>query len=675
MGLSLNAVSGFATFIWPPTGIALAALLLFGYRLWPGIFLAAFLVNVMTGASPLAAIGIGVGNTLEAVIGAFLLRRLIHVEYGLERVDDVLGLIVLAASGSTLISATIGVTSLFVTGTIIPTAYAETWTAWWIGDMLGNLVVAPILLVWSRQPKAAISWKETWEIGIALIVLMGITFVVFGNIVAFGYPFTYLIFLPLIWISLRFSQHVVTSAMLIVSMISIVGTLQGLGPFVTASITNSLLLLQLFIAVGTSISLLLGAIVSERRSTESRLKKRTRELELARTRLSEKLLLIEQINAQQSFEKAKLEAILTNIGDGLIVTDKQGAITIMNTVAENNLGRSLKEVEGKKFVDVFPLEDEKGQAIPQSQRPIPLALSSGKKIKVTYYYKRSDGQRFPADIIVTPFVVASGIVGSIEVFRDMTQEKELERTKDEFISLASHELRTPMTAIKGFLSMIKKGDYGPINEGLQKPLLNISISAERQIRLINDLLDVSRLQTGRTSYHLTDFAFTPVVAEIVESLMPLLKQKNLQVFFPKESTIMVQADVEWSKHIVNNLVSNAIKFTEKGNITITYTEKADLLEIRVSDTGIGIAPSDQEKLFGKFQQLSVQHYSKPVGSGLGLFIAREVARRMGGEVLLEKSEPGKGSTFLFSLPKAGTAYAQQLKAKIDKEKQIALEKK
>src|SRR5439155_2510273 len=146
-GLMLDAIAGFATLVWAPTGIALAALLLFGYRLWPAVFVGAFAVNLWTGAPMLAALGIAVGNTLEAVAGAFALRRIPGFRLALDRLEDVASLIVVAAGVCTTISASIGVASLALAGTIGPSQISVTWRAWWLGDFVGALVVAPFLLV------------------------------------------------------------------------------------------------------------------------------------------------------------------------------------------------------------------------------------------------------------------------------------------------------------------------------------------------------------------------------------------------------------------------------------------------------------------------------------------------------------------------------------------------
>src|SRR5687767_5024513 len=162
LGLALDAVSGFATLVWPPTGIALAALLLFGFRLWPGVALGAFVANLWAGAPVGVACGIAIGNTLEASIGAYALRRL-DFKPALASLRDVIALIGAAALASTLVSATIGSTSLLLGGLIRTDDYWITWRSWWLGDVMGALVVAPLLLTWRRAPRAPLQRKRVVE--------------------------------------------------------------------------------------------------------------------------------------------------------------------------------------------------------------------------------------------------------------------------------------------------------------------------------------------------------------------------------------------------------------------------------------------------------------------------------------------------------------------------------
>ncbi|MDE2589441.1 MAG: PAS domain S-box protein [Patescibacteria group bacterium] len=182
-------------------------------------------------------------------------------------------------------------------------------------------------------------------------------------------------------------------------------------------------------------------------------------------------------------EKLQDEAILDNIGEGLIVADQKGKILVFNKIAEVLMGVSTKEVEGKDLIVLLPMDDENGHKVTEENRPMTQALTTGKKTSGVFYYYRPDGTKFPAGITVTPLLFNGQIVGTIETFRDVTAEKELERMKDEFVSMSSHELRTPMTAIKGFMSMIFRGDFGPVNEGLKTPLQTIANSTERLISL------------------------------------------------------------------------------------------------------------------------------------------------------------------------------------------------
>lgn len=269
IGLSLDAVSGFAALVWPPSGIALAAILIFGFRYWPGIACAAFLVNVITGAPPVAALGIAAGNTLEPLLGAYALKRISGFRLSLERVNDVLGLIFLAALLSTMVSATIGVASLLLGGVVTPSAYGPTWLAWWVGDMLGVLVIAPFLLVWSNLRH--IKLPERFAEGLLLAVLL-----LGANILAFqGLPsidiepltFVFIIFPFLILIALRFGQRGSVAAMLLVLLIATWSTAQGGGPFAGERLSERLLLLQSFMGITAATFMVMAAAVSEREST------------------------------------------------------------------------------------------------------------------------------------------------------------------------------------------------------------------------------------------------------------------------------------------------------------------------------------------------------------------------------------------------------------------------
>lgn len=243
--------------------------------------------------------------------------------------------------------------------------------------------------------------------------------------------------------------------------------------------------------------------------------------------------------------------------------------------------------------------------------------------------------------------------------RDITEERRLEQLKDEFVSVASHELRTPMTAINGIVSMMLEGDYGKINQELTEPLQDIAASTKRLISLVNDMLNVSRIEAGRMKIELSDVKLEPVLQEMVNSLQSIAKQKKITLATEKLDPVTVQADSDKVKQILNNLIGNALKFTDQGSIKLTTHVEGELVKVYVTDTGMGIDKTNQAKLFGKFQQITSQQAGKPAGTGLGLFISRELARKMGGDLWIEKSDLNSGSTFAFSLPLAGTSLAKQ----------------
>jgi signal transduction histidine kinase len=269
-GLKLDAVSGFATLVWPPTGMALAGLLIAGIRLWPGVFVGATVANILTGAPVLIACGIGAGNTLEAVVAAYALLSIPDFRRSLDRVRDVMALILFAALASTTVAATIGVTSLRL-GHIVSTAQAgETWRAWWLGDLIGDLLVAPMLLVWWwRGDRPVVPRGRAWEAVTLVVCLAAASAFVFGRTPdsQAGFEQPYILFPFLIWAAIRFGGRGSVTALFVMSVVAVWGTVLGYGPFIRPGLSESLLDLQVFVGVTAATFLLLGGAVSEQWST------------------------------------------------------------------------------------------------------------------------------------------------------------------------------------------------------------------------------------------------------------------------------------------------------------------------------------------------------------------------------------------------------------------------
>jgi PAS domain S-box-containing protein len=281
LGLLLGAVGGFATAVWPPTGISLVALSLFGSRLWPGIALGAFLVNASAGAPLPAAFGMALGNSVEALLGAYLLRR-VEFHPSLDRLRDVIGLVGLAAVLSTLVSAAIGATSGWLGGAISSADYLNAWWTWWVGDMMSDLVLAPLLFVWSARSSLRLPPHRVLEAGALLVFLVIFRLIAFaGRPTANTLSAPYMLFPLLVWAALRFGQPGAVTATFAVSAIAIWGTAHGLGPFAQETLDESLFMLQSFMSVIAVTILVLAADVSERRQAEDALRASEERLQVA----------------------------------------------------------------------------------------------------------------------------------------------------------------------------------------------------------------------------------------------------------------------------------------------------------------------------------------------------------------------------------------------------------
>jgi len=271
VGLSLDAVSGFATLVWAPSGISLAALLVFGIRAWPGVAIGALLANLWAGAPWYVAVAIAGGNSLEAIVGAYAIRRWGRFRSSISRLRDVMALLVLGGVLSTVISATIGVAALTLGKLMRHTAFIDTWSAWWVGDMLGDFVFAPFLLAWRPREMIRRYSKGTMrflEGGVLVAMTTLATWLIFFHPVSTG-PFrgfghSYLLFPIVTWASVRFEVHGATLSTLLISLLAIVGTVNGMGPFYEGQLSASLLSLQLFLAAIAVTMLILGVVCAER---------------------------------------------------------------------------------------------------------------------------------------------------------------------------------------------------------------------------------------------------------------------------------------------------------------------------------------------------------------------------------------------------------------------------
>lgn len=351
------------------------------------------------------------------------------------------------------------------------------------------------------------------------------------------------------------------------------------------------------------------------------------------------------------------DAMLANISDGVIATDDHGFIVVINNAALRSLGLERKRVIGKKAIEVIFMQDEEGKPLLDSERPIQKVLATGKGITTTvstpYYYVRANKERFPAAITATPvtFNFNGKMIRMIEIFRDVTKEKEIDRQKNEFISIASHQLRTPLGSMRWNLELLAS-EIACSPKEAQERLGEIYKSNRRVIRLVGDLLDVSRIEQGRVEDEPESTNVSEIVANAIKEMDPEANEKSVSIAMKikKSDTPDITIDAKRFREVIQNLLANAVRYTPPhGHVFVEIDHTDHSLEIAVSDTGIGIPEQEKPRIFSKFARAQNATIVDTEGSGLGLYIVKSYIMGWGGAIRFESKE-GKGTTFYISLP-------------------------
>ncbi|MFH0820930.1 MAG: ATP-binding protein [Candidatus Peregrinibacteria bacterium] len=356
-----------------------------------------------------------------------------------------------------------------------------------------------------------------------------------------------------------------------------------------------------------------------------------------------------------AYEKAKADAILESIGDGIVATDAKGKIVRVNPVAQNLLNWNLEKVRGADLTDVLKLQDQEGNLIPKKDRPFSIALSELRKVTGTYYCAPEHLPVFPMLVTVTPVLLEKEAVGVIMVFRDVTREKEVERMKTEFVSLVSHQLRTPLSGMKWFAEMLRAGDVGILSESQKEFVDNINELNERMIALVNALLNIARIESGRIIIDPKPTRLADLVHDVLKTLQASIDEKKLNVVVSINDHLpIINVDPKLIREVYSNLINNAVKYTpDGGEIIIFVSEKEKEIISQVSDTGFGIPRQEQHKIFQKFFRASNISTVETEGNGLGLYLVNAIVEASGGKAWF-KSEENQGTSFFFSLSKKGS---------------------
>ena len=380
----------------------------------------------------------------------------------------------------------------------------------------------------------------------------------------------------------------------------------------------------------------------EKREAElKKLKERTKELEESRKVLLNILEDVEEARRLAIEERDKTLAVITNFADGLLVFDKENNLSLINPQAEDFFKVREKEIIGKSIIELgtFPIIK-------------PVVMLVGKEIKRIFRKEIQIKENLVLEISTTPIMREEEKLGSLVILHDITREKMIERMKTEFVSLSAHQLRTPLSAIKWTLRMLLDEDLGAITEEQREFIEKTYKSNERMINLINDLLDVTRIEEGRYLYKPTLTQIEPIVQFVINSYKEEIERRKLKIEFKKPEKKMprVKVDVEKIRLAIQNLLENAIRYTKSGGeISVSLRDLKKEIEFSVRDTGVGIPKDQQARVFTKFFRAANVRRMETEGSGLGLFITKNIVEAHGGRIWFE-SEEGKGTTFYFTLP-------------------------
>jgi PAS domain S-box-containing protein len=570
--------------VWPPSGFALAALLVRGTRLWPAITLGAFLANYLTGLAAPTALAIGIGNTLEAVMGAYLLRRL-QCQPREGRLRDMLGLILLGGIVSPTAAATIGVASLWIGGYIGRSAWIASWGTWWLGDGMGILVVTPILLAWTVPLASLRAWADSariWKIleaGAFMLALIGITRYIFDG----GKEYPYAVFPCLIWAAMRFGPRGATSAILVVSGLAVWGTLHGLGPFVTGTDEQNLEFLQTFMGVVTITTLVMAAAMTER--------------EYAQQTQA-------QLLAEVQHQRERLDGIVATVPT--IVWEANGQpdsatqrIDFISEFVQMVLGYSVEEwlSEPNFWLKIVHPEDREKAA-----RVAAEAYESGLPHENQFRWIAKDGRIvWTESHSVTLHDAQRHPIGMRGVNIDITDRKQAEEERERLLQeLQRHQQE--IEALNGRLRRAMAETHHRVKNNLQVicALIELQGQNEEEPVAVSELRRLSRHVQSLAVIHdlLTREVKTNGDADHIrlqaamQELMPLLQgtagERRLR--FTVEDTRVSIGQATALAVLVNELVSNALKHGAGDiDLSLTVLEPTALLE--VCDSGPGF-PSE-----------------------------------------------------------------------------------
>lgn len=611
IGLAFASLNPSASAIWPPTGFAIATLLIFGVRLWPAIFISAFFVNLTTAGTLATSLGIATGNTLEAVAATLLVLRFANGAKAFERPQHIILFALLAGIIAPLISATIGVATLSASGFISQNAIVDVWITWWLGDMGGAIIITPLILLWHEHPRVIIYPLRTLEFFSLLLFLFVIAIFIFTS----RFPFPYLFILPLIWSAFRFELRETAAVIVLLAMIMIRGTLLGMGPFaqISANTNTALIQLQIFLAVIAITKLTVASVVAE--------SKRSDEMLFARER--------------------RFKALIEKSSDAVCLIDPTARITYASPSTFAVLGFTPDEVMGRSGFSFIHPDD-----IAQAKHDLTRVLASPKDPVIGQYrMQRKDGSWVWIETVGRSLLLDPSVQSLVINFRDISERKELETAKDEFLMTAAHQLRAPLTSARWNLESLL-GPKSTLTKETKTKLMRMFESNQEMVKTVNELMDIARIIQGKITDNPQRVDLIPLIKQQIHEATDYAKRKKVIITFNhSKPSEFIRIDPKHFSDVIANLLTNAIKYnTSGGSVTINSQASPTEVAIQLTDTGIGVPINEQTKLFTKFYRAPNAKHMDAEGTGLGLFIVKSYVEGWGGEVSLKSPISQHGGT-------------------------------
>jgi signal transduction histidine kinase len=617
LALRLAFVHESATAVWPPTGIALAALMLRGRRAAPAVFVGAFLVNQTTAGSTLSSLGIATGNLLEALLGAWLVQRYAGGAHAFERPRTVARFALAAGLLGTAVSATIGVASLVGLGFAASASARLIWLTWFLGDLGGALVVTPVLVLWAQQPRWGHGRLALLEAGAIAVVLAASGWLVFGPVlppVARGVPVAVACLPPLVWAALRFGPRETATGTLLACGVAVAGTLRGLGPYGLEPPHVSLLLLQGYAVITGIVVLALAAAVFQQEAAHRSLHDR---------------------DAQALAEAQAVAHIGSWTWD--ITTNQVSWSDELFLVFGRPPGSA--GIDYDAFLSAVHVADR--SRVDQTVRR---SFATGDPFFFDHRIVRPDGAERWVHGRGRVVMGAEGPLRMVGTCQDITDRRRAEEASRAFLANAAHELRTPLTSVLGLSDLISG-----LGRTLNQPLLEeycemLRKQGLRARRLISGLLDVSRMEQGLLEVRLERVVLNDLVHRAADAV-PRADDRRLEIDVPE--TLAAQADPLRMEEVLVNLLQNAYLYGGPC-VGLQGFESGGQVHLRVWDDGDGVPADLLPHLFQPFAR--AQSARTQEGSGLGLTIVHGLVQAQNGRVWYEPRQP-RGAQFVVCLPR------------------------